>query len=419
MKYSCLVVSTILALVAPLLSQSAAERNSASAMALLERVSQHYAEAKSYHIEAVEERTESGELRRDWQRTLLKAAEAPGGRLYFDGRGPWGTSLRVADGRTEWIYHVDAQQYTKRTVTEAGSKEHRILGPSDSGFHQAQLLRKNLTNLTALSKSAEWLPDEFLDINSRKILCHVIRLEIAFPKKPGVDRSSDRTIWIDAAHEMVVKTVQHYRYDFGQTFMAEEEAITYSRAELNTAVPDALFTFAPSPEAELVDDFPDPSRPADLIGKAVPPLNLKSADGKSVSLASFRGRPVLIDIWATWCAPCVDGLPSLARIYREVKGKSLVLLTVDLDQDSQTAAEFLRKHHYDWPNFHDDGEVMKRISESGIPHTFLIDAQGKVVFDELAPSDTELRSAIANLGPQYGGIAHPAPQPCVASANAR
>ena len=115
-----------------------------------------------------------------------------------------------------------------------------------------------------------------------------------------------------------------------------------------------------------------------MTGDQVPSLKLKSADGKVVALDSFRGKPVLLDFWATWCGPCVAALPQLAQIYQEAKDKGLVLLTVDQDEEANTAAKFLAKKGYTWPNFHDgDGEIEKLVGSSGIPRTMLVDAQGK------------------------------------------
>lgn len=135
-----------------------------------------------------------------------------------------------------------------------------------------------------------------------------------------------------------------------------------------------------------------------------------------VSLDSFRGKPVLLDVWATWCPPCAKELAPLSRIYEEGKNKGLVFLTIDQDEEAGTASAFLSKNGYTWPNFHDDGDANVILRSSGIPRTILVDREGKVVFDEMSSNESELRSAIAKLGPQYASLA-PKPQPpaCVAS----
>jgi thiol-disulfide isomerase/thioredoxin len=109
-------------------------------------------------------------------------------------------------------------------------------------------------------------------------------------------------------------------------------------------VPDAFFAFVPPSDAKLMQDFPDPQHDlggANMTGDQVPSLKLKSADGKVVALDSFRGKPVLLDPWATWCGPCVAALPQLAQIYQDAKDKGLVLLTVD--QDEEPPAQTVRQ----------------------------------------------------------------------------
>src|SRR6266478_2127345 len=73
-------------------------------LGLLNEVSQRYADAKSYHVEAIEERTSGNELQRDWQRRLLVAIVMPGGRYRYEGRSGIGSSILVSDGATHWNY---------------------------------------------------------------------------------------------------------------------------------------------------------------------------------------------------------------------------------------------------------------------------------------------------------------------------
>ncbi len=152
-----------------------------------------------------------------------------------------------------------------------------------------------------------------------------------------------------------------------------------------------------------------------MTGEQVPPFTLTSADGNTITVESFRGKPVLIDFWATWCAPCVTSLPRIAQIYEETKGKGLIVISVDRDEEAKTAADFLAKKGYTWPNFHDNGEMEKLVGSSGIPRTMLIDGGGKIVYDGPMDED-ELRNEIAKLGPQYASFRSNSSQaPCRAS----
>ena len=119
---------------------------------------------------------------------------------------------------------------------------------------------------------------------------------------------------------------------------------------------------------------------------------------------SFRGKPILIDLWATWCSPCVEALPKLKQIYQDAKDKGLVFISLDRDEEPKVALNYLSQGGYRWQNFHDDGDVAKFLGESGIPRTLLVDAQGKVVFDKVAFDEDELRDEIAKLGPEYASV---------------
>jgi thiol-disulfide isomerase/thioredoxin len=167
-------------------------------------------------------------------------------------------------------------------------------------------------------------------------------------------------------------------------------------------------------------DFPDPQHDfggANMTGDQAPSLKLKSADGKVVALDSFRGKPVLLDLWATWCGPCVAALPQLAQIYQDAKDKGLVLLTVDQDEEPDTADKFLTTKGYTWPNFHDgDGQIEKLVGSSRIPRTMLVDARGKITYDGSGMDEDQLRTAIVKLGPEYAALSpKPKQTPCTAS----
>ena len=115
-------------------------------------------------------------------------------------------------------------------------------------------------------------------------------------------------------------------------------------------------------------------------------------------LDSFRGHPLLIDLWATWCGPCIAGFVDLARLYDETRPTGLAIVSIDVADDARTAQAYLVKMHYPWPNFHDHGEVDAAFGTDGVPRTILIDAKGEVVFDRVSSTPEDLRRAIAKLG---------------------
>jgi thiol-disulfide isomerase/thioredoxin len=404
-------------------AQPVASTSSSDGLELLKRVAQQYSDAKSYYIASVEERTSTSEYSHSWQKTLLTAAEAPGNHYYYDGRSNSGHSVKIGDGKTGWTYRADEHRYTTKPQPIEVSIQQTPIEMTEWAMSQAGNLRKSLGSLAKSLKSADRLPDATLRVNGRNVSCYVIRVKSSDEKRALPSNSFDETIWINKTHETVMKAVEHtHTYlQSGSAHIPLEEEIntTFTTAELNGPVPESLFTFIPPSDAKHIQDFPDPRENLagiTMTGDQVPSLKLKSADGKVISLESFRGKPILLDFWATWCGPCVAGLPQLAQIYQEAKDKGLVLISVDQDEEAKTAADFWSKKEYAWPNFHDDGEIETLMGSSGIPRMVLIDAQGKIVYDKAGSSEEDLRTELAKLGPQYAPLSpKPKETHCIAS----
>lgn len=115
------------------------------------------------------------------------------------------------------------------------------------------------------------------------------------------------------------------------------DAITrYSTVQLTAPVSIALFHFHLPADAELVTKFSHRRRSGlDMTGQFAPDVQLVAANGASVPLSSYRGKPVLLDFWATWCQPCVESFPKLAELEKETAPKGSVLLGVDEDKKTR------------------------------------------------------------------------------------
>lgn len=415
-----ILVSAVLATMSSALvfAQSARSTPSSDGLELLTRVARKYADAKSYYVESVEERSSTGQYSHEWQKTVLTAAESPGGRYYYEGQSSTGSTLRVGNGQTVWTYRMNEHRYTVKPQAAKGSSKSNMIAMSESAMLQAEALRKELSALGKSLKSADRLPDVILKVDGHKVVCKVVRFQSSDQKRQSPRYLFDKTIWIDKNHETILNIVEH-----AHTYMMvpggadlplqEETTTTFTNTDLDGPVRDDLFKFVPPPDAKLIEDFPDPAKSlgSTMAGEQVPSLKLTSANGSTVNMDSFRGKAVLIDFWATWCAPCITSLPKIAQIYQETKGKGLIVISVDSDEEAKTAADFLTKKGYTWPNFHDDGEIEELIGSSGIPRAMLIDGGGKILYD--GRDEDELRNEIAKLGPEYASLrSNPSQAPC-------
>ena len=114
-------------------------------------------------------------------------------------------------------------------------------------------------------------------------------------------------------------------------------------------------------------------------GKPTPPLARADLAGKNVDLSDLRGRVVLVNFWATWCEPCRDEMPSVARLQEKLKGKPFEVLAVNFGESSAKVADFVRKEGWSVPVLLDpDKESAGAWGAKGLPMTFLVDARGRV-----------------------------------------
>lgn len=127
------------------------------------------------------------------------------------------------------------------------------------------------------------------------------------------------------------------------------------------------------------------SAPSFALGEAAPPLELADTAGRRLDLESLRGRVVLVNFWATWCAPCLAEIPELVQTWREERGRCLEIVGVAEESGSPAeVAEFARRHDVPYPLLLDeDGKAAGDWRVPGYPRSYLVDREGRVrrVFD--------------------------------------
>jgi thiol-disulfide isomerase/thioredoxin len=145
---------------------------------------------------------------------------------------------------------------------------------------------------------------------------------------------------------------------------------------------DAVVTTrVPSPTASTSGESHDTSdMTPKLKGKQAPDFTLKGLDGKTLSLSSFRGRPVVLNFWATWCGPCKVEMPWFEEFSKKYADRGLVVLGVANDDASPAAIKRVAdKIAVTYPIFLKDGHVVKAYGGlEYLPETFYIDPQGNV-----------------------------------------
>lgn len=123
------------------------------------------------------------------------------------------------------------------------------------------------------------------------------------------------------------------------------------------------------------------------LGVSAPNFTQKDVNGKSVSLADFKGKYVLVEFWASWCSPCRAESPNLLKQYAKFKEKGFEILGVSVDSDKTKWIEAIKKDGLTWPQVSDlkgwDNEARKVYGINGVPANFLINPEGKIIGSHL------------------------------------
>ena len=112
-------------------------------------------------------------------------------------------------------------------------------------------------------------------------------------------------------------------------------------------------------------------------GKVAPDFLLPTVDGGTVRLSEFAGRPVFVNFWATWCGPCRKEMPEIIEAGHRYAGRGLAVIAVNVQEDRETTAGFVREFGMDFPTALDfKGAVTAAYLVSGLPTSYFIDRDG-------------------------------------------
>jgi cytochrome c biogenesis protein CcmG, thiol:disulfide interchange protein DsbE len=140
----------------------------------------------------------------------------------------------------------------------------------------------------------------------------------------------------------------------------------------------------------MVRPAPTPVTTAD-IGQAAPAMRLPLLGGGEIDLETYRGRPVVLNFWATWCEPCRAEMPVLEQAQQKYREQGLAVLGVDLQERDEDVQAFLTQIGVTFPTMMDrTGEVARQWRATGLPTTFLIDRQGIIRDVRVGPFTHEM-----------------------------
>lgn len=131
------------------------------------------------------------------------------------------------------------------------------------------------------------------------------------------------------------------------------------------------------------------------VGRSAYPLPTKVLQGPPVTLADLKGKPALINFWASWCPPCREEAPEVARLSRSLHGRATVV-GIDYTDREESARSFLRRYGWKFPVLADpNGVYGARYGFSSLPSTIVLDPEGKITATLRGPqSVASLRRAL-------------------------
>ena len=160
-----------------------------------------------------------------------------------------------------------------------------------------------------------------------------------------------------------------------------EAVVDYTSTKSGVEFAEDHFAWTPPQDAKDVTaslNAPEEPAESELLGKAAPDFQLTALDGQSVSLADLKGQVVVLDFWASWCAPCIESLPHLGKLHAE-KREGVKVFAVNLREDKAKVEAFLKSKNVDVPVLLDsDGKTADKYNVVSIPQTVVIGKDGMV-----------------------------------------
>jgi len=114
---------------------------------------------------------------------------------------------------------------------------------------------------------------------------------------------------------------------------------------------------------------------------AAPSFDLAGPGGERYNLEDMRGKPIIVNFWATWCPPCRAEMPSLQRAWEQVKDEDILVVAINVGEDADTIGQFTEQVKMEFPLPMDlDSKVTQRWPMNGLPTTFVVDPEGRLVY---------------------------------------
>jgi thiol-disulfide isomerase/thioredoxin len=303
-------------------------------------------------------------------------------------------NLMVSDGDTTWTYRPSTKVYTKLAAAQ-----------SPDGV-AANLAVLDVIGFFEDPKSAKTVRDETIEMDGQKYDCWVVTSNVKIPAQAamgGQISAGVMTSWIDKKLLIAIQEIISYSYKVAPAagsapieYQAKLKQLTRA-LKIDQPIPAELFAFSPPPDAK--EQAPAAGGRVDLTGTVAPAFKAVSLDGKAYSLDSLRGKPVLLDFWASWCGPCIQSMPTLEKLRRSYESQGLVVLAVDVGETRETVEKFLKSKQVAYPVIMGNESGMPEAYSVTVYPTFVfIGADGKIAAHQFGFNEAALSGIAAKAG---------------------
>ena len=121
-------------------------------------------------------------------------------------------------------------------------------------------------------------------------------------------------------------------------------------------------------------------------------LALRDIKGKETNLSEFKGKVIFLNVWATWCPPCVAEMPGIQALYEKMEGSDVAFVMLSMDRDTAKPERFIKKKGFTFPVYLPAGPMPEVFKSPSIPTTFVISPEGKIISKKVGMANYDTKS---------------------------
>ncbi|HET6569069.1 MAG TPA: redoxin domain-containing protein [Rhodothermales bacterium] len=359
---------------------------------ILRRTAEVYQGMQEYRFDANVSIEMEGTVQQAMDVGMVIAARKPD-HVRIEMNGPKVSLIIVTNGDSTWTYMPHLKQY----MAAPGG-----LNPGELGASVPDFLAE-YSKIADGVQSAEILREESVQIEGQSYPSYVVRVQYEPGSGIAQADSTAKTVWIDEKQHLILRDeTRAYLTNtpFGGPVHLNETRTIHSFT-VGEPLSASLFAFNPPADVSRVEPQ-EAQQEATLEGKPAYDFELERLDGGTMSLASLRGKVVLVNFWATWCGPCRVEMPMLQKLYEEYRDEGFEVVAVSVGEPRTDVAPFVKTNGFTFPVLLDqDTAIANAYMAGAIPMSVIIDRDGVVrhLFSGAAPEEV-VRRALQDVGIQ-------------------